>query len=81
QYAIARAAVAYYFGDMKIAQRIYDAAAKGWFRFASPVLSNAPLPGAKVKSLHISCFLSYVPESLEGLIEPSSELRWLSVKG
>ncbi|MBD1317293.1 ribonucleoside-diphosphate reductase subunit alpha [Francisella tularensis] len=81
QYAFARAAVAYSFGDMNLAQRIYDAAAKGWFMFASPVLSNAPLPGAKVKSLPISCFLSYVPDSLEGLIEHSSELRWLSVKG
>lgn len=81
QYAFARASVAYSFGDMNLAQRIYDAAAKGWFMFASPVLSNAPLPGAKIKSLPISCFLSYVPDSLEGLIEHSSELRWLSVKG
>ncbi|APC96250.1 ribonucleoside-diphosphate reductase subunit alpha [Francisella frigiditurris] len=81
QYAFARAAEAYSFGDMNLAQRIYDAAANGWFMFASPVLSNAPLPGAKVKSLPISCFLSYVPDSLEGLIEHSSELRWLSVKG
>jgi len=81
QYAFARASVAYSFGDINLAQRIYDAASKGWFMFASPVLSNAPLPGAKVKSLPISCFLSYVPDSLEGLIEHSSELRWLSVKG
>lgn len=81
QYGFARAAVAYSFGDMNLAQRIYDAASNGWFMFASPVLSNAPLPGAKVKSLPISCFLSYVPDSLDGLIEHSSELRWLSVKG
>ena len=81
QYAFARAAVAYSFGDTNLAQRIYEAASKSWFMFASPVLSNAPLPGARVKSLPISCFLSYVPDSLEGLIEHSSELRWLSVKG
>ena len=81
QYAFARAAVAYSFGDMNLAQKIYDAASKGWFMFASPVLSNAPLPGSKVRSLPISCFLSYVPDSLEGLISHSSELRWLSVKG
>lgn len=81
QHAFARAAVAYSFGDMNLAQRIYDAASNGWFMFASPVLSNAPLPGAKVKSLPISCFLSFVPDSLDGLIEHSSELRWLSVKG
>ncbi len=81
QYAFARAAIAYSFGDTNLAQRIYDAASNGWFMFASPVLSNAPLPGAKVKSLPISCFLSYVPDALDGLIEHSSELRWLSVKG
>ena len=33
------------------------------------------------KTLPISCFLTYVPDSLEGLIDHSSELRWLSVKG
>ena len=81
QHAFARAAIAYSFGDKNLAQRIYNAASNGWFMFASPVLSNAPLPGAKVKSLPISCFLSYVPDSLDGLIEHSSELRWLSVKG
>jgi len=49
--------------------------------FASPVLSNAPKPNEKVKALPISCFLSYVPDTLEGLIDHTSELRWLSVKG
>jgi len=81
QYAFARAAVAYSYGDLGLAQRIYDAVANGWFMYASPVLSNAPVEGEKVKSLPISCFLTYVPDSLEGLISHSSELRWLSVKG
>ena len=81
QQSYARAAVAYSYGDMDLAQRIYDYVSEGWFMFASPVLSNAPLPGAKVKSLPISCFLTYVPDSLEGLIDHSAELRWLSVKG
>ncbi len=81
QMAFARAANAYSYGDKKLAQRIYDAASKGWFMFASPVLSNAPLPKEKVKALPISCFLTYVPDSLEGLIDHSAELRWLSVKG
>ena len=49
--------------------------------FASPVLSNAPKSGEKAKALPISCFLTYVPDSLEGLIDHSAELRWLSVKG
>ena len=81
QQAFARAAVAYSDGDMELAQRIYDYVSKGWFMYASPVLSNAPLPGEKVKALPISCFLTYVPDSLEGLIDHSAELRWLSVKG
>ena len=81
QQAYARAALAYCGGDMGLAQRIYDAVSKGWFMYASPVLSNAPLPGQKAKALPISCFLTYVPDSLEGLIDHSAELRWLSVKG
>ena len=81
QQAYARAAVAYSYGDMDLAQRIYDYVSKGWFMYASPVLSNAPKPDEKAKARPISCFLTYVPDSLEGLIDHSSELRWLSVKG
>jgi ribonucleoside-diphosphate reductase alpha chain len=81
QEAFARAAVAYSDGDADFAQRIYDYVSKGWFMYASPVLSNAPAPGEKAKALPISCFLTYVPDSLEGLIDHSAELRWLSVKG
>lgn len=81
QYAFARAAKAYSYGDNELAQRVYDYVSKGWFMYASPVLSNAPMPGEKVKALPISCFLTYVPDSLDGLIGHSSELRWLSVKG
>ena len=81
QMAFARAARAYCYGDMKLAQRIYNYVSNKWFMFASPVLSNAPKPNEKVKALPISCFLSYVPDTLEGLIDHTSELRWLSVKG
>ena len=81
QMAFARAARAYCYDDMKLAQRIYNYVSNKWFMFASPVLSNAPKPNGKVKALPISCFLSYVPDTLEGLIEHTSELRWLSVKG
>ena len=44
QQAYARAAVAYCYGDYELAQRIYNYASDGWFMYASPVLSNAPLP-------------------------------------
>ena len=65
--------------DGELAQRLYDYVSKKWFMFASPVLSNAPNGTKKDKGLPISCFLTYVPDTLEGLISHSSELRWLSV--
>jgi len=81
QDAYARAATAFCKADYDLAQRIYDYASKGWFMFSSPILSNAPAAGEKIRGLPISCFLSYVPDSLDGLIGHSTELRWLSVKG
>jgi ribonucleoside-diphosphate reductase alpha chain len=81
QEAYARAAVAYSAGDNKLAQRIYDYVSKGWFMFSSPILSNAPKPNEKHKALPISCFLSYVDDSLDGLIGHHAETAWLSVKG
>lgn len=81
QEALARASVAYSKGDSAFAQRIYDYASKRWFMFASPVLSNAALPNEKPKGLPISCFLTYVGDNLESLIDHNSEVAWLSVKG
>ena len=73
QQAYARASVAYSGGDLELAQRLYNAVSDGWFMFSSPILSNAPKEGEPVKGLPISCFLSYVPDTLEGLIEHQSE--------
>jgi ribonucleoside-diphosphate reductase alpha chain len=81
QQSFARAALAYSGGDLEFAQRIYDYASKSWFVYASPVLSNAPTPGKPWKALPISCFLTYVDDTLEGLIDHTAELRWLSIKG
>jgi len=81
QQAFARAAVAYCEGDYAFAQRIYDYASKCWFMFASPVLSNAPRDGEDIKGLPISCFLTYVGDNLESLIDHNAEVAWLSVKG
>jgi ribonucleoside-diphosphate reductase alpha chain len=81
QEAFARAAMAYSEGDDAFAQRIYDYASKRWFMFSSPVLSNAPVKGEKSKGLPISCFLTYVDDTLESLIEHNAEVAWLSVKG
>ena len=81
QEAYARACVAYSGGDLDLAQRLYDGVSDGWFMFSSPILSNAPSPGEIPLGLPISCFLNYVPDTLEGLIDHQSELAWLSVKG
>ena len=81
QEAFARASVAYCQGDLDFAQRIYDYSSKGWFMFASPVLSNAPEQFRSNRGLPISCFLTYVGDNLDSLIEHNSEVAWLSVKG
>jgi ribonucleoside-diphosphate reductase alpha chain len=62
-------------------QRLQSYLEKEWFMYSSPVLSNAVLPGEKVKGLPISCFLTFVPDSIEGLCAHTTEERWLSVKG
>ena len=78
QEAYARAAEAWstFHGklDEDLADRLYHYVSNKWFMFASPVLSNAPNGTKKDKGLPISCFLTYVPDTLEGLISHSSEL-------
>ena len=59
-----------------LADRIFEYAKNGWFMFSSPILSNAESNG-----MPISCFLTYVPDTVEGLIEHTEELRWMSVMG
>lgn len=60
----------------KLAERISDAAKKGWFMYSSPILSNAGRGG-----LPISCYLSYVDDSIDGIVGHSNELRYMSVMG
>ncbi len=81
--AFRRAAICFSNGDNALAKRLMSYISNGWFMYSSPVLSNSVYldEGDKIKGLPISCFLAYVPDSLEGLIEHSKETRWLSVKG
>lgn len=100
QETFARAATCYSFGDYEFAQRIYDYASRGWFTFASPVLSNAvqvewptfyedefELAGnwleenVEPDGLPISCFLSLIPDTKEGLVKSRAETAWLSMMG
>lgn len=66
----------FYTKNKDLGQRIFEYVQKRWFMFSSPVLSNA---GSK--SLPISCFLNYVPDSIEGLVAHTAETRWMSVLG
>ena len=81
QEAFARAAVAYCGGDLALAQRIYNYASNQWVGFASPVLSNATYPDEPVKNLPISCYLSYVTDSVRGLLDHVVEIANLTVLG
>lgn len=81
QEALARPALAFCDGDLEFAQAIYDDVSKGWAMYSSPVLSNAPAPGESPKAMPISCFLGYVPDTREGLIDHQQELAWLSMLG
>lgn len=80
QEAIARSAICWS-SNLEHAQRLYDYASQGWFMFASPVFSNAILPGEKPKALPISCFLPHVGDSVPDLIYQRGEFALLSVMG
>jgi ribonucleoside-diphosphate reductase alpha chain len=62
-------------------ERLQEYLNNEWFMFSSPILSNAPAEGEKPKGLPISCFLTYVPDTLNGLCDHTAEERWLTVKG
>lgn len=98
QESFARATTCFSFGDLGLAQRLYNAVSKQWFTFASPVLSNAvkhEYPenlefkdvreylknNVNPEGLPISCFLSYIPDTREGLVDTGSETRYLSMNG
>ncbi|MET3457815.1 ribonucleoside-diphosphate reductase subunit alpha [Pseudomonas kilonensis] len=81
QQAFARPALAFCKGDLQFAQDIYDDVSRGWAMYSSPILSNAPMPGVIPKALPISCFLSFVPDTREGLVQHQVELAWLSMMG
>jgi ribonucleoside-diphosphate reductase alpha chain len=81
QQAFARPALAFSGGDDELAQDIYDDVSRGWAMYSSPILSNAPAPGEIAKAMPISCFLGFVPDTREGLVDHQKELAWLSMLG
>ena len=59
------------------AQRLYEYSSKHWLSYSTPVLSF----GRSKRGLPISCFLPYLDDSAEGLVNTLSEVNWLSMLG
>lgn len=59
------------------AARIYEYASRHWLSFATPILAF----GRTGRGLPVSCYLSYMDDSAEGLIETLSEVNRLSMLG
>lgn len=59
------------------AARIYEYASRHWLSFATPILAF----DRTGRGLPVSCYLSYMDDSAEGLIETLSEVNRLSMLG
>ena len=59
------------------AQRLYDYSSKHWLSYSTPILSY----GRSKRGLPISCFLNFIEDTAEGLVENLSETNWLSMLG
>ena len=59
------------------AQRLYDYSSKHWLSYSTPILSY----GRSKRGMPISCFLNYINDTAEGLVENLSETNWLSMLG
>ena len=66
------------FGTNEIhSQRLYEYSSKHWLSYSTPILSF----GRSKRGLPISCFLPYLDDSAEGLVDCLSEVNWLSMLG
>jgi len=63
--------------NLEHAQRLYDYASRHWLSYSTPILSF----GRSKKGMPISCFLNYINDTAEGLVENLSETNWLSMLG
>ena len=59
------------------AQRLYEYSSKHWLSYSTPILSF----GRSKRGMPISCFLNYIDDTAEGLVENLSETNWLSMLG
>ena len=59
------------------AQRLYEYSSRHWLSYSTPILSF----GRSKRGLPISCFLPYLDDSAEGLVDTLAEVNWLSMLG
>jgi len=59
------------------AQRLYEYSSQHWLSYSTPILSF----GRSSRGLPISCFLPYLHDSAEGLVDCLAEVNWLSMLG
>jgi len=58
-------------------QRLYDYSSKHWLSYSTPILSF----GRSKRGLPISCFLNFIEDTAEGLVDNLSETNWHSMLG
>lgn len=63
--------------NIKHAQRLYEYSSKHWLSYSTPILSF----GRSKRGLPISCFLNFINDTAEGLVDNLSETNWLSMLG
>jgi ribonucleoside-diphosphate reductase alpha chain len=63
--------------DPEHSQRLYDYASNHWLSYSTPILSF----GRSKRGLPISCFLNFIEDTAEGLVDNLSETNWLSMLG
>ena len=59
------------------AQRLYEYSSQHWLSYSTPILSF----GRSKRGMPISCFLNYIEDTAEGLVDNLSETNWLSMLG
>lgn len=63
--------------NLEHAQRLYNYASNHWLSYSTPILSF----GRSKRGLPISCFLNFIEDTAEGLVDNLSETNWLSMLG
>jgi ribonucleoside-diphosphate reductase alpha chain len=63
--------------DQQHTQRLYEYSSKHWLSYSTPILSF----GRSKRGMPISCFLNYIEDTAEGLVDNLSETNWLSMLG